>query len=466
MTRRATWAMRRVLPFAAIIFALAQSPASAHGVGGRTDLPVPVWMFSYAAGAAVIASFVALRFLWPVPRLRRLAKGRAAPEALERIGLPVLVIGRFIGLASLALVVAAAWFGSDDASSNIAPVALYVVFWIGLQFASALFGDVWALLNPFDTLAAAVELVRRRVPSLRASSSVNTRNSVEPGGQWTAAPMLLSFVWLELAYHDASSPTAIAIWISLYLVAVLIGSIVWGRTWLSNGEGFASLFGLLSLLSGIFVEDGRLRFRVPFSGLATSAVNASQGAVIMTVLGSTTFDGISRTELWSEIANDRTGWDRTRVATVGLFVVIALTALVYLAAMGVMGRLVNSRPEELALMFLHSLVPILFAYTMAHYFSLFIFEGQSALALLSDPLGRGWDLFGTATNRIDYTTVSVNTIAYVQVGTIVIGHVAGVIIAHDRSIERFSRLLAEVSQYPLLAVMVVYTIAGLGLLLG
>lgn len=104
-------------------------------------------------------------------------------------------------------------------------------------------------------------------------------------------------------------------------------------------------------------------------------------------------------------------------------------------------------------------------YTIAHYFSLFVFEGQGFLALLSDPFGEGWDLFGTAGDRIDYTVVTPDQIAYVQVAAIVLGHVAGVVAAHDRAVDRWSHRVAVRSQYPLLGVMVVYTVAGLLLLL-
>jgi hypothetical protein len=97
---------------------------------------------------------------------------------------------------------------------------------------------------------------------------------------------------------------------------------------------------------------------------------------------------------------------------------------------------------------------------------LLVFEGQTALALASDPLGRGWDLFGTAEWQISYSALSTRTIAYVQVGAVVLGHVAGVVLAHDRAVSRFPVKAATRSQYPLLAVMVMYTVGALVILLG
>jgi len=132
----------------------------------------------------------------------------------------------------------------------------------------------------------------------------------------------------------------------------------------------------------------------------------------------------------------------------------------------VMASVTGDRERELADMFVPSLLPIAAAYIVAHYFSYFVIEGQSILAHISDPFGEGWDLFGTATRRIDYTVVSVGTIAWVQTAAIVVGHILGVIVAHDIAVERYPPRLALRSQYPMLAAMIAYTVIGLLLLLG
>ncbi len=112
-----------------------------------------------------------------------------------------------------------------------------------------------------------------------------------------------------------------------------------------------------------------------------------------------------------------------------------------------------------------SLVPIALVYAVAHYFSLFVIQGQFIAPLASDPLGRGWDLFGTAGVQPDIGILSPNTVWYVQAASLVIGHVAGLAVAHDRAVAIFrDRGDALRSQYAMLALMVVYTVGGLWLL--
>ena len=424
----------------------------AHGLGGRTDLPLPTWMFSYGAGAALVLSFVALGALWRQPLLTAAARGRSLPGALQAVARPGFLLTRAFGLLAFAVTLAAAIWGPDSAA-NFAPVTLCIVFWVGLFLVSPLLGDVFWAINPFDTIA-------------RVTGAPIATTRRDPG-RWTAAVLLFSFVWLELAYYDGcSDPRAVAVWLLWYSLAVTLGAHYWGRRWLRHGEGFAAVFGLVAAIAPIHRDDeGHLRVRAPLAGLA--AVDSAPGtpALVLVALGSTTFDGFTRTELWDDVIGTRTTWDYTIVTTIGLAWIIAVVALAYYAAVHVASRALDRTLADTADSFVASLVPIVLAYTIAHYFSLLLFEGQLFLALVSDPLGRGWDLFGSFDRTIDYSLLSYRAISYVQVVAIVVGHIAGVAAAHDRAIEIAPRSRATASQYPLLAVMVLYTIGGLTILL-
>lgn len=433
----------------------------AHGVGSRADLPVEPWLFAYGAAFALLISFAALRILWPRPRLAAAAGGTPVPGGLGAAASVLGAVAQVLVLALFALVVVAAWFGEDAVSENIAPTALYIALWIGMQVVSAVLGDVWRRINPLWTIAAGLDRIRGRDPETSTATGWWATH-------WPAAVGLFAFHWLELAYFEPASLTAVALFLSAYVVAVLVAGSWFGAGWVRDGDGFAVLFRLLGALSPLFRDDaGRLRVRVPGTGLAGVEVRRGTLGVILVVLGGTTFDGVTRTEWWTDIVGARREWDLTVVSTVGLVMTIATVSVAYLVAIRALGLLAGDDTDlgEQARRWAPSLIPIVLGYSIAHYFSLLVFEGQSFLALLSDPLGSGRDLFGTAEDTIDFTVVSADQIAYVQVAAIVIGHVIGVIVAHDRAVERYAHRRAVASQYPLLAVMVAYTVSGLLLLL-
>jgi hypothetical protein len=94
-----------------------------------------------------------------------------------------------------------------------------------------------------------------------------------------------------------------------------------------------------------------------------------------------------------------------------------------------------------------------------------VIQGQFIVTLISDPFGKGWDLFGTADFAPNLALVSPQTVWYVQFGALVVGHVAGLAVAHDRAVVVFRDTRRSVeAQIPMLGLMVLYTSAGLWLL--
>jgi hypothetical protein len=369
----------------------------------------------------------------------------------------VLVVGlRVLGLALFALILFACFWGEDAPGLNIAPTLVFIWFWVGVQVLSAGVGDVWRALSPYETIA----VVAHRLRGAR-----NDTEGRDDPGHWTAAALLASFAWLELAYHDSDSPRAIGIWLALYSIAVLAGAAWWGRRWLRYGEGFAGLFGLVAHLGVFFPTARRFRARLPITGLASIRVRRGTAALLMVALGSTAFDGVANTDLWLELSAEQSGWSRTALFTVGLAWIIGLVAVIYVAATRITARVAGVDSRVTVEAFLPSLVPIALGYVIAHYFSLVVFEGQQAYALASDPFGQGWDLFGTYLYNVDYEWVSARVVSIVQATAIVGGHIIGVLAAHDRAVELFPADVAVKSQYSLLVAMVIYTVGGLLLLL-
>lgn len=453
--------MRRLaIGLATAVFMVASAtPAGAHGLGGRLDLPVPIWLFVYGAAAVVVVSFVALGVLWKRPRLEDGGPGRPLPESLQRIlrSRAAEWSVRGASLAAFMVVLAAAAGGNDSVASNLAPVFVFIWFWVGLAFLHALFGNWWATLSPWDTMARFLGIGDRPL-----------RPFPKPWGLWPATVLLLGFLWMELVFPLAASPRSLAVAMGVYTVITLAGMAVFGRdAWNSSGEAFAVYFGLLSRLAPVARRsDGRVILRPPLSGLPGIEPRPGLVALVMVVIGSTTYDGFSGTQLWDRWTAGQGPGGRALLGTIGLLAVIGLVTGLYALSMMAAARVARARWHPLAVRFVHSLVPIAFAYVTAHYFSFLFLEGQAGIALVSDPFGFGWNLFGTAGYAINFALLSAVMIWYVQVAVIVAGHVAGVVLAHDRAMAAFVPGRAVRTQYALLAVMVMFTVGGLVILSG
>jgi hypothetical protein len=446
----------------------------AHGLGPIKDLPVPTWLFYWGGAIVLVVSFALLGSLWKQPLLARHATGRPLPGGLSNVVLSTAlrVAVQTLSVLLLGLVFATALIGNSDPFKNLAPTWVYVLFWLGLPLLSVLLGDVWRVLSPWRALADGYAWTRGRL----GYGPAKTEPYPERLGRWPAAVALFAFVSLELAYKDPSAPLTLAWAIAIYTVATLFGYATFGReTWHERGEGFAVAFGYLARMAPLTVVRGRLHVRWPFTGLAGREPVPGSLAVIAVMLGSVGFDGISRTSTWQNVIADvkdpfipdrvDTGELLAMLVNLGALLGFCLAvAAAYRACCEVMRRAVAGE-RSLVPEFLLSLVPIAFVYALAHYFSLFVTQGQYMIPLLSDPFGRGWDLLGWADYRPDLAVLSPQTIWYVQASSLVAGHVAGLAVAHDRAVTLFpDRHEALRSQYAMLALMVLYTVGGLWIL--
>jgi predicted outer membrane lipoprotein len=444
--------------------------ASAHGLSGKTDLAIPTWLFSWAAAIVLVASFAALAALWPKPTLQEPRRRRAFP--MPPWADPLAGV---LGVALFGLVVYAGFAGNQqEAMANLCTIFVYVHFWVGVPVLSVLLGDVFRSFNPWLAAGRAARWTAARV-GLSRNAPLAYPSWL---GRWPAVAGILGFAWLELAYAHKTDPSIVAALAVGYAVVQLVGMALFGlETWSRRGDAFGVYFALLSRLSVWEREDGVVYLRRPLSGAPGMPLMAGSVALLCVSIGSTSFDGFSNGSLWADVSPDLTDFfsqlgagapvARQWAATVGLVAAVLLVSSFY--RLGVRGMQTvgeGHRAGELAGRFAHTLIPIAFAYAVAHYFSLLAFQGQAAGYLASNPLGRTHtDLFGTANVHIDYGLISSNGIWYVQVGALVCGHVAGLILAHDRALALYHRTRdAARSQYWMLVVMVGFTSLGLWLL--
>ena len=425
----------------------------AHGIGARGDLPLSVGTLAVVAGVAVFVSFAALLTGWKEPRFAAIAEGRTVFAVNPGAVISVTSITRTLGALAVGVSLWSALFVEDSTVENIAPRMVYVLFWIVIPLSSVVFGDLCRLFSPFEAIASLTKKFRHARPTSKQSGSL-----------YGAAFFLLLFLWLELSFHRPAGRTPLAIMLIVWVGWCSQGAVRGGTTWLGNNDPLAVLTRLMSSVSCFTVRANQLIVRRPIVGLADVPTQRGLAAVVLVVLGGTSFDGLSRTDWWTSLISGKLEWARTFVNTLGLLFVTALIISLFLGAVRMMQRKDENEDPMFEDGFAVSLVPVLVGYGIAHYFSMAIFEGQFLLIQASDPFGLGWDLFGTRTNYVNYRIVSSTTIAAVQALGIIAGHVAGVVVGHDRALESLKKRESLAAQLPLVALLVALTIIALLLL--
>lgn len=430
------------------------APLAAHGVGSSQDLPLPFDLVLQAGALTVVLSFLVVSVLWRAPRADGAWRLPARWDAALRSPWWRLPL-RIVVLALAVYVVGNALYGPAGPENPAAHV-LFVWLWVGLVPASILLGPVWRGLNPLRTLHAGLcAVLRIPVTGLRpgtrpGGAGAAARSGDDDGagrtGHWPAAVALLAFVWLELVAPDRTDPRLIGGWLTAYAVVQLGAALVRGEGWFARGDGFEMYSELAGRLSVLGTDGaGRYVLRSPLAGLTTVAHPRGTTAFVAVWWGSTIFDSASGSPLWAGFVQSTPVPEL--VATAGLVGVCLLVAA---------SLRWTTRRADIAL----PLVPIAAGYTLAHYASLLVVEGPRGLLLLV----RQW---GLAESVEPGLVPDPTTIAVVQVACVVVGHLVGVLAAHDRALRAApgrQHTLVLADELPGVLLMVGYTWAGLFLL--
>ena len=475
----------------ALLALLLPDTAFAHGFGDRYDLPVPLGLYITGAGLAVALSFVLIgvfsrgRVEGTYPR-KNLLEWKAGRALAHPVTLGVLKVSSAIVFVTF---VVAGLFGNQRPDANLAPTLMWVGVWVGIAYLSALVGDIWALINPWKVLFGYAETVVRRLAGVELSRYEPYPSAL---GSWPAAVLFFGFAWVEIVYTGSAEPFKLGV-LSLAYSAITVGGMwMFGReTWLRNGEFFTVVFSILSSIAPAEVRvkgepevndyesysEARREAREwnlrPWGAglLAVNRPDMAQTVLLVMMLATVSFDGFVETGPWTRILINVSSTlglyganAFSTITTLGLLAAPALFFSVFAATAWLMRWLTNSdiAASTLVRAFVYSLVPIAFAYHIAHFFGFLFIQGQALIPLASDPLGRGWDLFGTAGYVTDIGVVNARFTWLLSIAVIVVGHVIAVYVAHVYALRLFPRTADAVrSQYPMMALMVGYTMVSL-----
>lgn len=449
--------------------------AHAHGFGRLYNLPVPFWLYAWGAAGALLVSFLIVGYF--VSESAGVTGSRSESPELGRARW--LAPLRWLSLAALALCIATALFGNPDPYRNFSMTAFWVVFLLGFMYLTIFAGDLFAEVNPWRTLARALD-------RLAAGFTRGRIAYPERLGYWPALGLYMALVAFELFGFGKTFSLGVAL--VGYSGITLGGVWLFGATaWFRYGELFSVLLRLVALAAPLEYVDGpdrMVRWRKPLSALvAQRAERQSLVLFALFMLSSTAFDGLRATQWWvaqfwqsawiGEWVGRRPIYAyaelRPWYEAMEFLVLLASPFIyygVYLLFLEMSRRLARSaRPlRALALDFAYTLLPIALVYNLTHYFTL-LSQGPKILSLLSDPFGWGWNLFGTRFLFGAPILPNVGLVWHAQVGLILLGHILSVYLAHLVALRVFAtRRQAVLSQLPMLALMVLFTVVGLWIL--
>jgi hypothetical protein len=446
--------------------------ALAHA-GDRAHIMIlPTGYYLVGGALAVAASFILLALVPPGP-LDRWVRARARLFALPEW--PRLPASTLVFLFVLFLILVG-FAGSRDPLSNPLPLIVWTVFWVGLTLVQGALGNVWWWLNPLYAPWRLVALLRGSdQPLMRLPQRL---------AYWPAILLFLGFAWFELVYPAPDDPERLAWALMAYLAFNTLATIIFGyEDWTRRGECLSVFLGMIARMG--IVEKGEpdatgrhpLKLCMPGAKLATADPLPLTGAAfLLLALSTVSFDGLLLTFFWLATigVNPLEFPGRTDVMwpnTLGLLLMFALLAGAFFASVAAGERLAGpKRPfAEVAGRLVWSIIPISLVYHFAHYLGALLVDGQYALAALSDPLMRGWDLFGTAGMHVQAGLVLGARATWVfwniQAGAIIVGHLVAIAMAHVIAWRIHGNARdAAMSQILLATLMVFYTAFGLWLL--
>lgn len=424
-------------------------------------------------GTLTVALSFAILGLVPARSIRRVFAWCSRSFAVPMV---VRLILSWCSFLILALLIYAGFEGSRDPLANLLPLTIWTVWWVGLTLLHGVYGNLWAVMNPWiGPYWLVMGLVLRAQPSHATTGFLRLPT---PVGYGLAIIGFAAFAWFELISLAPDDPDVLATAVTVYWVYAFIGMVVFGReAWCERAECFSVFFRFVSRVAMVQPGKRGLVCSVPGAGvLSHSALPVSRALFLLLTLTSVSFDGLNKTFWWLGLhgINPLEFPGRSAVTwinTVGLVAVFILLSAAYALAVWVGWRLAGHKGvfADHFGRFVLSIIPISLAFHFAHYLAVLLINGQYALVAASDPFSQAFDLLGYADHQVTGSWLTnhhtVALIWQLQSGAIVLGHILAVVLAHGLALKRYGRTRdAVLNQVPLTVVMVAYTWFGLWLL--
>ncbi len=441
---------------------LAPAAANAHAAERMVVLTLPTGHYIVGAALAVALGGALAASLPRAPRWRSLLVGRAPGPSLA-------TATSCAAFALLCALVAAGFWGSRDPLENPLVLTIWVAVWIGVTLASMALGDVWCLVSPWT---GPVRLARR---ALGRTGSVGLARF----GHLPAILGFLGFAWFEIVSLAPDDPATLARTVLIYWTTVFLLAVLEGDRWLPRGEALTAFFGYVALLAPLRVDRAArppvFLLGPPGTGLvAAPTPSPSATAFILLALGSVSFDGFSETFHWLALigVNPLEFPGRSAVMgvnTLGLLAAWAATAAIAAGVVALSRRVAPSQArfrEDLGRLAL-ALLPIAAGYHAAHYLVALLTQGQYAIAALSDPFGRGWNILDLPRNFVSFGFLgdrrTVLALWNLQVALVLGAHLMAIALA-IRLAGPGRSTRDRAAHAPVVALMTLYTALGLWLL--
>ena len=432
----------------------------AHAFGERYDLPIPLLLFVLGGGLVVLLSF-ALVLRRRTPSVEVVGYDGDRPSTTG-------TAGGLLALLVLAGLVYAGLTGTQEISENILPTAFWLLVWVAVPIVCGVLGDVTRAVNPFAFLAHLADRARVRRALLARESPLAWPRGL---GWWPAAALYFLLAAAELVFNaTATQPRVIATGLLVYAVVNLTAGLLFGVAWLERGEVFSVLFTTWGRLGWFrFGASGPRGFtgglRTPFEPMP------SRIAFVLLLLISVNFDGLLTTPRWDLFERSHVSAGSLELFRLGSFVLLAALLAVVFGAFATTSARVGRHglgPAPALAGLLPSMLPIAFAYLLAHNLQYVLVNAQLLGPLLGNPTGEhelGLPYPFNETAAPDPTFLPSAFYWYAGVVAIVGAHVLAVVLAHRYLGARAAdERLAQRSEYPWLVAMVGYTMVSLTLI--